>query len=220
MVPSLHPPLDYSVFGLKGWSGARWVEFFQGEVPKPVWSVSLGHSSNEHALILVTTSPRERWGAMAGRQQLGPSEFASDVVRVLIDMARAEFGGPARGQYDRAIWPFAQAQGWAWRSWDQTRWRFDGHVIPARIWRFAHAWTGLTLGVPGHYVAVTSFDSEDLEVDLAEVSGTDYGLDFTVPFGIGQLQRTRHAVIPKVLRSKSQHPDHDRVIAFRSPPES
>jgi len=159
---------------------------------------------------------------MAGGEQPGATEFASDLVRVLIDMGRAEFEDPERSQYNRAVWSFAQEQGKAWESWDKTQWSLDGHAIPARTWRFAHFWTGMTLGVPDHYVGVTAFDLEDPGVDLVEVSGSDYGFDFTVPFGIRGLE-VEHAGQPdtsEIFRSQSRHLDHDRVLAFQDLPGS
>jgi len=222
VVSSLHPPLDFSLVGLRGSSGARWVEFFDGEVGKPVWSVTLAHHADP-ALVLVTTAPRERWDQrMAGGGESGEVEFASNLVRVLLDLARAEFEGSERGQYNRALWPFAQEQGKVWESWEHAQWSVDGQTMPARTWRFAHGWTGLTLGVPGNYVGVTAFDSEDHEADLVGVSGSEYGFDFAIPFTIHglELQRPGRTDTTEIYRSQSRHPDHDRVLAFLGPPSS
>lgn len=214
------PPLDFSLFGLSEWTGACWVEFFEGESGKPVWSVTLAHHSEDSALVLVRTSPKERWDRLiAGGQQPGAAEFAADLVRVVIDAARAEFDTDERSRYNRAVPAFAQDQGNGWESWESAQWSLDGHAIPARIWRFAHAWTGLTLGVSARYVGVTAFNVEDTEVDLTEVYGSDYGFDFTVPFWIHGLedQLPRRPSTRDIYHSKRRHHDHDRVLDSQGP---
>jgi hypothetical protein len=133
---------------------------------------------------------------------------------VVIDAARAEFDTDERSRYNRAVPAFAQDQGNGWESWESAQWSLDGHAIPARIWRFAHAWTGLTLGISGHYVGVTAFNVEDTRVDLIEASGPDYDFDFTVPFLIHGLeeQLPRRPSTHDIYRSRRRHHDHDRVL--------
>jgi hypothetical protein len=217
-----HPPLDFSLFGLDGWSGAQWVGFFEGEVGQPVWSVTLDHHRQDSALVLVKTAPRERWDRLMAGEEPRAADFASDLVRVLLDMARPEFEESERDRYNRSIWPFSRAQGGQWQSWEPAQWTVDGNPFPARLWRFAHAWTGLTLGAPEHYVGVTAFDVDGTGVDLIVASGAEYGFDFSVPFSIHGLQ----AQVPErpdtsdIFRSKSRHLDHDRVLASAGPLES
>ena len=210
------PPLDFSLFGWRGWTGARWVGFFEGEAGKPVWSVTLDHHRADPVLVLVKTAPKERWDRlMASIPELGAREFASDLVPVLVDLARPQFEESVRARYNRSIWPFARAQGHKLESWEQAQWSIDDKAVPSRIFRFGHAWTGVTLGAPGYYIGVTAFDLDDTEVELAQVSGGDYNFDFTVPFLIDELQ----AQIPErpdtsaIYLSKNRHPDHDRVLA-------
>jgi hypothetical protein len=218
-----HPPIDFSLFGVREWRGAHWVGFFEGEVGKPVWSVTLDHHRPDPALILVKAAPRERWDRVMAGDEPGADVFASDLVRVLLDMARPEFVEESeRARYNRSIWPFACAEGSQWESWAPAQWAIEGNPVPARVWPFAHGWTGLTLGDPQHYVGVTAFDVSDTGVDLVAVSGAEYGFEFSVPFSILDLQ----AQVPErpdtsdIVRSESRHPDHERVLASAGPSES
>jgi hypothetical protein len=101
--------------GVREWNGSRWVEFFEGEGGKPVWSVTLAHHSEKCNLVLVRTSPKDRWDRiMAGGQQSGAAEFAADLVRVVIDAGRSELETDERSRYNRAVPAFAQEQGKEW----------------------------------------------------------------------------------------------------------
>jgi hypothetical protein len=213
-----HPPLDFSLFGLNEWSGARWVEFFEGEIGEPVWAVTLAHS-RDPALVLVRFAPTKPWDRRMAGGLPGATAFACSLLVALIDMARPELDGSEHDQYNRSIWAFAQEQAKTTESWEQTQWGWDGHTVPARIRRFAHAWTGFTLGVPGHYVGVTAFNLVDPRIDLIRVNGADYGFDFTVPFRIDELNTRRPQRLnpSEIVRSKRRLPDHDEVLASTGP---
>ena len=221
-----HPPLDFSLFGLTEWDGVRWVPFFAGEVGRPVWSVSLAHSA-DGTLVLVKTAPRQRYDQlMVGRDRqeeaaiLGPMEFAAESLAQMADAGRPEVDLPSeqRGRYNQRIWPFAEEQAAGWTEWEPARWTLGQRPLGARIFRFAHGWTGLTLDEPHHYIGVTAYNVADTHVSLTEVDGSLYGFDFSQPFKIQDLTGGPHLDLFSIARSKNLQPGHELVLATEPPP--
>jgi hypothetical protein len=221
-----HPALDFSLFGLAGWEGVRWVPFFAGEVGKPVWSVSLAHSANG-ALILVKTAPRQWFDrAMVGRDRKeeaaarGPIEFAAESLAQMADAGRPEVDLPSEqhGQYNQGIWPFAESHAARWTEWEPAQWKLGERTLDARVFRFAHGWTGITDDGPDRYIGVTAYNAPHTHMSLAEVDGSLYGFDFSQPFKIQDLAGGPHLHLFSVARSKGLQSDHQLVLATKPLP--
>ncbi len=215
-----HSPLDFQPFGLRDWSGAKWVEFYEGEVGKPIWSMWLAHAIGDE-LVIVKTAPKARWdqvmvGASPGttpRTGAGADQFAVGAVRTLVDSARPHLVDYERRRYNRGIVPFSDALGSEWRNGDPVTWRLNGRKVKARIFRFVHAWTAVTIDDPERYVGVAAYRTDERSLDLVEVTGHDYGWDFARPFSLGDLNdQPNRPDTEAIVRASLVHPDHLRVI--------
>jgi hypothetical protein len=228
------PPLDFSLVGLAKWPDRKWVDFFQGQwewgVAKPVWSVLLAHSV-EGGLIVVKTAPRQRWnrdmgGEVEGEMNpgRGAGDFAFDLLRQMTDSGRPALEGEAalkeeeRGSYNRGLVTFAEDHGAEWETWEPARWTLGERNLNARIFRFAHAWAGLSVDDPDRYIGVIAYNVADTSLHLDEVDGAPYDFDFTKPFGIEDLQAQadRRPDVESIIRAPRRFPDHQAVIATPS----
>jgi hypothetical protein len=230
-----HPPLDFLLFGLAHWDDPKWVWFFEGEVGTPACSVTLAHANDER-LILVKTAPRERWDRVMAWGEpetaisagAGEVDFAFALITPLIDMARpvtlAGTGSPTedRSRYNRGIVALAENQSARWNSWAPARWTLGDRELSARVFQFAHAWTGFIVDDPEYYVGVTAFHVASTNISLAEVTDAAYNFDFSAPFGIEEL-RDRVESVPNIeplIRAAALLPDHLLVMAAEPRPGS
>jgi hypothetical protein len=45
---TVFPAIDFPSFGLDdGWTGPRWMSFFEGQGGRPIWGVHLAHGHHE-----------------------------------------------------------------------------------------------------------------------------------------------------------------------------
>jgi hypothetical protein len=229
------PPLDFSLVGLVGRPGRKWVDFFQGqwegETAKPVWSVFLAHRVSDVELIVVKTAPRQRWDKEMGGEvegELNPgrgtSDFAFDLLRQLLDSGRPALEGEAalkgeeRASYNRGLVTYAEDHGAEWETWEAARWTLGGRNVEARIFRFAHAWAGFSVDDQDRYIGVIAYNVADTTVHLDDVDGSWYEFDFSKPFGIEDLQAQigSRPDMESVVRAPIRFPDHRVVIATPS----
>jgi hypothetical protein len=229
-----HPPLDFGLFGLARWDGPKWVFFFEGEVGSPNWSVLLNHA-NDHQLIIVKTAPRQRWDRVMAWGDpgadvpagIGEEQFAFGLVTPLLDMARPNRNaGPEStedsAKYNRGLVAFANQQAAQWRSWDIASWTIGDGALAAYVFHFAHGWAGFSVDHPDYYIGVTAFHVADTSIGLAEVQGAAYDFDFSLPFGIQELQDQVGTVpdIERLIRASAVHPDHLLVMHTEPDPRS
>jgi hypothetical protein len=172
-------------------------------------------------LVIVTTAPKARWDqVMASRPpeteieaDVGADRFAARAVQTLVDSARPHRVGYERDRYNRGLVPFSDAQGSQRRSWDPITWRLGGMGGMGGMFRFAHAWTAITIDDPERYVGVAAYRTPERSLDLVEVAGHVYGLDFTQSFSIDDLSNQPNRLgIDAFIRALSVHPDHLRVV--------
>lgn len=153
-----------------------------------------------------------RWGAC---------DFAFDLVRVIADTARPQLHGQPsplgeeRGAYNKGIVPFAESQAKGWETWEPARWRLGQRELEAKIFRFAHTWTGFSVDEPDRYIGIAAYKVVDTIVSLSEADGAAYGFDFSKPFGIEDLQAQvgSQPNVESVIRARTREPDHGAVIA-------
>jgi hypothetical protein len=229
------PSLDFSLYGLAQWDGSKWAQFFEGEIGRPVCSVWLAHA-DDNQLILVKTAPRERWDRnmawgeadTAVPADVGEANFAFSLLTPLLDMAcPLAFTGPQlpnedRRRYRRGIVPFAEKESGGWDSWEIVRWTLGERVLAARVFRFAHGWTGFSADEPDYYLGVTAFNQANTTIDLALVTGDSYNFDFSKSFGIQDLQHqvSSQPDVELIIRAPELHPDHLLVMATEPMPDS
>lgn len=226
-----HPPLDFSLLGLARWPGPKWVEFFQGTIGEAVSSVILAHLVVGGGLILVKTAPRQRWNREMGGQVegemnpgRGSGDFAFDLVRQMTDSGRPELDGDAalageeRAAYNRGLVTYAEDRGAEWATWEPTLWTLGDRNVDARIFRFAHAWAGLSVDDPDRYIGVIAYNVKDAFVRLDAADGASYNFDFTKPFGIEDLQAqvSSRPNVESIIRSPTRYADHEVVVSMLS----
>jgi hypothetical protein len=213
-----HPPLDFPLVGLSKWPDPKWVNFFEGEHGKAVRSVLLAHSLGEDGLIVVKTAPRPRWDG-----DVEATDFAFGLLLWIADSARpapegeASLKGEERGSYNKGVVTFAENHAAEWEAWEPARWRLGGRNIESRVFRFAHAWTGLSVDDPDRYIGVIAYNVVDTNVSLDEVDGGSYDFDFSKAFGIEDLQAQVGSKpnVESIIRAPTRHPDHEAVIGAR-----
>jgi hypothetical protein len=156
-----HPPLDLDLVGIADWRGSKWVSFFQGELGRPVWSVHLDHAI-DNILVRVETAPRAYWNeVMLGRLAVsdtnrGALNFAVGTLARLADVARPPLEAAQRDHYNQRIWPFARREARSWTNWEAANWQLGVRSLDARVFRFAHAWTGLSVDDHDRYIGAVS----------------------------------------------------------------
>ena len=224
-----HPPLDFDLVGMADWRGSKWVSFFQGESGRPVWSVLLDHAI-DRVVVTVETAPRAyrdrvMVGEFAEREATddrGAFDFAAGTLIRLADVARPLLGEDQRRLYNQRISAFAENEARRWTNWESATWQLGARSLGALVFRFAHAWTGLSVDDPNRYIGVTAFNLASSNVRLAEVSGDQYNWDFSQPFSIDGLnaQAGMHPDVLAVLRSTEIQQDHHRVLDGEGRPES
>lgn len=193
-----HPPLDFPLYGLDSPAvGRRWVEFFEGQLGLPVWSVWLDHLIDDR-LLVVRTAPQARWNDVMGRgAAAGMVEFAATGIRVLLDQPRPQLGAGEGVAYDEQLVSTSESVARQWKKWEAVAWPVDGEDHDARVRTFSNSWTGVLALGEDLYVGVTGINSTDPSVALTRVEGADYGFDFTSPFGIADLE-SRAAQYPDI----------------------
>jgi hypothetical protein len=221
-----HPSLDFSLVGVAQWPGPRWVEFFEGQHGQPVQSVLLAHSDGENGLIVVKTAPRPRRARGEGDENPGETNleaanFAFELLLWTTDSARPALDGDAalkgeeRASYNRGLVTFAEDHGAQWDTWERARWNLGKQNLDARIFRFAHGWTGFSVDDPDRWIGVIAYNVAETTVRLDEVDGVSYNFDFTKPFGIEDLQAQvgSRPEVESIIRAPVRYPDHEIVIA-------
>lgn len=220
-----HPPLDFPLVGLGfGACERRWVEFFEGELGRPVWSVWLDHLVGDR-LLVVRAAPRARWDDIMGsgsepseRAASGIAEFVATAVRAVLDQARPELDRHDERTYNSRIYSMADSIARQWAEWDMATWQLDGRDCDARILRLSNIWTGVTAAGEDLYIGVTGYNSTDPEVSLEQVDGHAYDFDFTAPFSIADLD-ARAAAFPNTedaRRAAQLQPSDIEILEQRS----
>jgi hypothetical protein len=184
-----------------------------------VWSVLLDHATGEVIVTVETAPGTYRNEVMLGRLEgsnttRGASDFAAGTLARLADTARPPLGAEGGRRYNERIWPFARSEGRRWTNWESATWQLGVRSLEARVFRFAYAWTGLSVDDRDRYIGVTAFNLGTSSVRLAEVSGEQYDWDFSRRFSIDGLdaQRRTRPDVQAALRSTGVQPDHHRLL--------
>jgi hypothetical protein len=176
-------PIRFDLVGLADWYGRRFIVDFRGQLgpdgsSRPTTSVTLGHADEAH-LITVCTAGRQDWDDEANdkhREGHGAYAFAQGALFSLVDLRtpRHQTDEQWRG-YAARIWSYASQHANEWTEWEPAEWSRAGERLHARLYRFANAWTGLTVGDLDRYIGVTAVGPVDTHIALAEVIGEPYG---------------------------------------------
>lgn len=175
-----HPALDFDLYGLVGWPGARWLEFVDGQAGEPVWAAWLAHVERDQAArwSLVATLPAARYAmAMAvGAGQDLSREVAFMAVHRLLNATSPNLAldKPARERYLHDVVDLAEQQAEHWADWPSLTWSVDHCPVQARLWRWAGAWAAFTTELAGVAVIVLGHHLEPAGLELTTVDPHDY----------------------------------------------
>lgn len=209
------PPIDFPVYGMDpSWAGTRWLDYYQGKVGDPVWSVGLGHLSAGHAGgVVVSTLRREHYDTVAARMGVDPlAEVALDGAIRLGDAGLPVREVPRPPGLLRALVDHMSRQAQRCRDWPVVTWRLDGEPITAPVLRFADGWLTCTDAPRDGYLTVVGIGvplSPSLHVTRADLR--EYGVDPAVRLSPALLAEARPAVGLPV--STSLHADLRALVA-------
>ena len=135
------PAFDFPIYGLDAtWAGPRWLDFFEGEAPRPSWGAWLGHGNDAGRVTgrdwaIVGSFPRERYSEV----MLAPEEkfehgLAFVATRVLFNEST-----DVRARLD--------TEPQRWQVWPSVSWTVDGHEVGAHLLQHDGSWAGFSTGL-------------------------------------------------------------------------
>lgn len=214
-----HPPLDFPCFELTGQWSNSWLEFFEGEQGKPVWSVTLGFAQDQ-SNIYVKTMPRARYDRLMSTDGDDPlPSVAMDAALSLINYALASGAAgprkaPARERLTNHVPILLEELSDRFQGAEQAEWPIDGYSAEFRFCSFGGWWGAYSDQSADRYVICHGNDPipDSLTLSTAtEIERYSRGLD--APFDLTILQppdqvarRTDHRV------NLSLHIDYERLL--------
>jgi len=119
-----HPPVTFPFYGLLGWDGPRWVEFFEGAQGHPVTTLWLGHRRRDSRAHLSVGSSTDR--GVPGMSDID-SELAFAVAFVLTERMRPDrstaplpAGSTASSSITSCRSPSTTGSGRSWAAWSRA----------------------------------------------------------------------------------------------------
>ncbi len=204
-----HPPVTFPFYGLVGWDGPRWVEFFEGAAGHPVATLWLGHRRRDSRAHLSVGSSTDR-----GRPGMSniDSELAFAVAFVLTERMRPDRStAPLPAGFNRVQVDHALQVADHYREWPVVGCVVDGTEWPLRYWRFAGGWAGYVSGMGEVSIKLVGAGTTPRGLALETVRDpVVYDFDPTARLSLSQLAQAHHrrpeATLP-LPWSTSIHPD-------------
>jgi hypothetical protein len=138
--------------------------------------------------------PNEQW-VMTGSLPLGrfarirttPGEdpvqaVASTALWPLVGLVTPELTEDQRLVWSGHVWAFIQERAALYETWPQVMWSLDSTPMPARVFRWAGAWTGFaTTSQVAIIVVACAVNAEGLALEQVR-NGHGYHFDISAPF--------------------------------------
>lgn len=170
----------------------RWVAGVEG----PTGQVRFGHLTPDGGLqvstlprtLLATTDRSLDWEVVAPLMDLIESpELADDR-----DVAGRRVAAHLTERFaDRANWP-------------RLSWTVSDTPVTAAVLHFGGAWLAITDELPDAYLAVVGTGADPDGLRFTTTRGERYGVDFTAPILVGQMNHLHRNVLPE---ARETHPD-------------
>ncbi|MFD8493896.1 hypothetical protein [Amycolatopsis sp. NPDC059657] len=195
------PSLAFEVYDLKALEGQQWLESVDNSPVSPVWLGHRGHDGREAALI--GTLPRVASADASGAP--GRDALSRSIGKL---MNVVEPGSPPelRSALGHRVRAHLESQASQIEVWPRVSWTVAGVGVSAALLRFAGAWLAITNDLPESYIAVIGVGISPEDHEIVVTRGEAYGIDFTGPISIGQMNRLPVGQMPQPNLSQP-HPD-------------
>jgi hypothetical protein len=212
------PPVDFPVYGLDAsWPASRWLELFGDAIGDPVRWVALGHRSlSSESVVVVETFSRPRTDALVSQSHWTPlQDVAHHAASTLINVTLPVQSAPRPEGILRALANHAYEHSLQCAQWPPVRWRVDGAVVTALVWRFADGWAAISDAVEGAYLAAVGVGTAPDGLSLAEIQdGSAYHFILAEPLHTRLMSASRECADGDGLELHRQnwHADQLRLL--------
>jgi hypothetical protein len=172
------PPIEFVPYGVAAWTGARWLEFFEGESGEPAWSVWLAHRTTDgRGLVVIITYPKRRFDDRLAVDSEEPMlEVVARAAFFLGELMRVNLRERDRWIHDFERWPRAP-------------WTIDGASVEARTLSVGTDWAAVTT-LTDAYLVILGHEVGPAELALVSMGdGEPYGVDFDEPLRLQDLTK-------------------------------
>ncbi|OQO92813.1 hypothetical protein [Saccharomonospora piscinae] len=206
--------VDFQAYGLDDtFTGARWVDFFEGLPGRPPWALWLGHREPDaDSGVRVGTLPKRRYEAVMCPNGKDPLvEVAFSGAFGVVNVTLPDSSVPRPDGLIPALVEHAEHEAQRYADWPIVWWRLEGAQVRARVWHFAGGWAAFCTALDDVYLVVVGIGMDPADLAFAPVTdGAEYGADLAAPLDFAELGR-RKSVRPEAWlpppRRDSFHPD-------------
>lgn len=183
-----HRPIDFPFFGLAGWTGPTWAEFYEGGLGEPVTTLWLGHRVPDGRAHLSVGTHNQR----PDSYPLG-ADLAFGCLFTLTERMRPDRSAvtlPAGFNTAQIDWVQARSQ--EWQDWATVPCTVDGAGHALSYQRYAWGWAGFVVDAGTAGIKLVGVGLEPAAVRLETVrEPARYGFDPAQWLFVSDLQDRR-----------------------------